>query len=100
MVIEEIAEQALLDEEEEKAALQQEMENLPHTVAKPSCIHCHGTGIAGKLLDIGDAKQWTREAIKKADRLPITCSCVRRATLEKVPWLQRHGIDKQPWLQS
>jgi hypothetical protein len=23
-----------------------------------------------------------------------------RATNEKVPWLQRFGVDKQPWLQE
>jgi len=43
-------------------------------------------------------KTHTKETIKTAGRLPITCSCVRRAVAEKVPWLQRHGINKQPWL--
>ena len=68
--------------------------------ANPSCRHCYGTGIAGQLMDGIDTKDTVGKILKRAQRTPITCSCVKRANKEKVPWLQRYGIDNQPWLKE
>jgi len=72
--------------------------------ANPSCKHCHGTGKAGFAIENhgqkivgGKIDQLVREG--KLHRTELMCSCIDRANREKVSWLQRHGIDRQPWLQ-
>lgn len=70
--------------------------------ANPSCRHCHGTGKSGTLL-ITQNRPVSGKISQMQPPLPsvdLTCSCVIRATNEKVPWLQKYGIDKQPWLKE
>lgn len=68
--------------------------------ANPSCKDCHGTGKAGSLILEKQIRGKISQQQPPLPTIDLTCACVMRATNEKVPWLQKHGIDNQPWLQE
>lgn len=69
--------------------------------ANPSCNHCYGTGKSGELIvSTGQPYRGKTKFDKELQKVMLTCKCAVRASFEKVPWLQRHGIDKQPWLKE
>jgi hypothetical protein len=66
-------------------------EEIPpnHKLANPSCKHCCGTGVCWFVHD--------KETNMSRS---IVCRCVDRARFRRAPWLQRHGINRQPWIKD